>query len=86
MHNTITTTRIMLCEECYFATEIGDMPEDAERAAEVEAGMVRTLPKGAWLSSGDSDNREDFSWAPCECCGSRLGGSRHEAFICEPAD
>ena len=26
-------------------------------------------------STGETD---EFSWKPCPCCGSKLGGSRHE--------
>ena len=33
--------------------------------------------KGLSNSGGDSS----FSWTPCPCCGSKLGGERHE-FTC----
>ncbi len=26
---------------------------------------------------GSEESDIDFSWSPCECCGSTLGGSRH---------
>ena len=34
---------------------------------------------GAQVTLGDSE--DEFSWSQCDSCGSRLGGSRHEAHI-----
>lgn len=32
---------------------------------------------GTWLGTSDCDcERDEFSWRPCDVCGSRLGGSR----------
>ena len=73
------TDTLMACEDCLFYVANGDLPdgnpyfEDAIRAA-------IGVPSG-WLCVGDSDADEEFSWAPCECCGSQLGGSRHQLVL-----
>jgi len=69
-----------LCTDCLLAACNGDFSgiESDARVAEVEAGLASL---GANLvPSFDSESGEGiakFSWSECDCCGSRLGGSRH---------
>ena len=70
---------IWLCEECMFFEVNGELPEDGERAQEIEEGFDRLGEVSS--NFGSSEDGEDgyceFSWAPCDCCGTQLGGSRY---------
>ena len=66
-----------ICVDCVMAIANGDMPEDKETRERVEKGL--TLEDGCNWVLGDGEN--EFSWSSCDCCGSSLGGSRHEAAI-----
>lgn len=72
---------IWLCVECMFADQNGELPEDEERAEEVEAGLERLSREGEiWSDFGgedEYDGYDEFSWAQCDCCGDTLGGSRY---------
>jgi hypothetical protein len=58
----------------------GELRDGAkERAAEIDAGLTRLGPN--LVPAFDSETGKginEFSWTPCGCCGSRLGGGRHE--------
>lgn len=53
-------------------------PGAKERAAEVDDGLKRLGPNlvpDFDTETGDGIN--EFSWRPCSCCRTSLGGSRH---------
>lgn len=58
-----------VCTECLLAIEYGPAPERV---------VLDARKRIAWCA-GDADGAVAFSWAPCACCGSALGGERHEA-------
>ena len=72
---------IWLCVECMFADQVGELPEDEERAEKVEAGLERLAKEGEihpdFGSQGEEDGYGKVSWTPCDCCGDALGGSRY---------
>jgi len=71
---------IWLCVDCMFAEVNGEFPEDEERAKEIEEGFKRLEAQGIFypdFSNDEGDGYDEFSWAPCDCCGSDLGGSRY---------
>lgn len=70
---------IWLCVECMFFEVNGELPEDEERAQEIEEGFDRLGEVSSnFGSSGDEEGGyRDFSWTPCACCGTRFGGSRY---------
>ena len=68
---------IWLCCDCMFAAVNGDAPESEEQDKATTAGLERLgrhlVPdfQGEW-----EDGHVEFTWRSCECCNSRLGGSR----------
>lgn len=62
------------CVDCVAITENGetDTPGAAERYEFAAAQMANYH----FFVSGDEEDRTDFSWRPCEFCGSTLGGYR----------
>ena len=81
---------IMLCTDCMFVAVNGDASgleyqygNDTEsrnkRLAEIVAGLDRLGPHLVPSWGDDSDG--NFSWRPCACCESRLGGDRFEFAI-----
>lgn len=72
---------IWLCVECMYADVNGELPEDGERAREIEEGFKRLRSEGDVFPNfggeDEYDGYDEFSWAPCDCCGSDLGGSRY---------
>jgi hypothetical protein len=77
---------LMACQDCLLYVANGDIPEDRD-ADEFEADIEATVghPSGM-ISCGDSDLDDEFSWSACECCGSRLGGSRHQLVCLVPVE
>ena len=71
----MNVTELRVCTDCILAIG-GEIPEDADLPA-IAAGIERISKEGALLA-GDEDG---FSWSPCECCQSPLGGDRHIATI-----
>ena len=69
---------LMACTDCLLYVANGDEPED--RDIENDIRTHPGVPSG-YLSCGDSENDDEFSYARCECCGSKLGGSRHQLFL-----
>jgi len=49
------------------------------RIAEVDAGLaalgLHLVPN---FDSETNRGIDEFTWSPCDCCGIKLGGSRHE--------
>lgn len=91
-----TIFQLWACVDCLFAIANGDYPEDPERRAEVEAGLIQNPAIGLGHLHGeefcgtdhgdDYDSQtecetHDFSWTPCHVCGSHLGGSRHAVHV-----
>lgn len=70
---------LMACTDCLQYVANGEVAEGGqwspEAVSEVMGGDER------WLCCGDSEIDDEFSWSPCECCGSHLGGSRHELAV-----
>ena len=73
---------LMACVDCLLHVETGHAHEAERLGRDIEADIKQWLgvPSGH-ISGGDSNNDNPFSWARCECCGSRLGGSRHQLFV-----
>jgi len=52
--------------------------EEANTPAQVTEDALIGI---AWAVGNDTGEyeTEEFSWNPCDCCGSKLGGERHAA-------
>ncbi len=80
---TLIDDDVWFCVCCTIAHANGGSCDCPDHEAEVTAGFERLYNDGATVASNSgSDDDEDsgeqeFSWSPCECCLSRLGGSRH---------
>lgn len=84
---------ILLCEDCLFAavngdvTGVSDIPgiTAAERIQAIESGLSKL---GANLvpdfDSETNKGIDEYSVRPCDCCGTKLHGSRHEFAILGP--
>ena len=70
---------ILVCTDCILFIANGDLPDDPQLAAEIVRGVESRAP--GHVCAGDADGDVEFSWAACDCCGSRLGGSRHKAVV-----
>jgi hypothetical protein len=70
-----TLHALAACVDCGFFLANGE-PDEA--APEWSPELIEAnWPRSEWvLVNGDSDDDECFSWSPCACCGSRLGGTR----------
>lgn len=82
----VINDRFMVCTDCimiianddassfdyHYGDEADERETDVREAInEVEGHIV----------PGDEDKDQDFSWNPCHCCGSTLGGSRHHCTV-----
>jgi len=75
--------KILACTDCLLFIANGDIPEDNGNDWSLDH-IEAIWPSTQYdLACGDSENDHDFSWSQCECCGSRLGGSRHELVALE---
>jgi hypothetical protein len=74
---------LWFCIDCTIAHCNGDMPEDPDRAAEVEAGFSRLGGNPAMNDGEFGEGEQSFSFSECDCCGSTLGGSRHRFALFE---
>ena len=70
---------IYVCFDCHLAIELDVFDDD-----EFVAGWIRASVSHLLDSLGQScfmqdwpELAEEFSWRPCDCCGSRLGGTRY---------
>lgn len=79
----IIDDQFMVCSDCLYAIVFDDLSpllqfysedEASRREVEIRSGLQRA---GGRVELGDADRQEDFSWSPCDCCGSTLGGARH---------
>ena len=69
---------LSICTDCLMAAVNDEWPEDEARATEVREGFAELAREGmsAPIHNGDD---EHFSWSPCDCCRTSLGGERHDA-------
>lgn len=75
---TRTYTDAWLCSDCTIVAANGDYSgiESDERIAEVDAGLEALGEISANWDSETDEGIEEFSWRPCDACGSSLGGDR----------
>lgn len=68
------------CADCLFLVANGELPEDRD---DLQEDIMAHLGAEdcANLCCGDSDKDDEFSYLGCECCGSTLGGSRHQLIV-----
>jgi hypothetical protein len=70
---------LWLCADCVIVCENGHADDITdERQTEIEEAIEALQKDGKTLASNNSEDegRDEFSSSPCDCCGSRLGGSR----------
>jgi len=67
---------VYVCVDCGFYLANG-MPDESDPEWSPEK-IEAHWPSDQWhLVNGDSEKDHDFSWSPCEGCGTRLGGYRY---------
>lgn len=75
---------LAFCEDCTQAAVNDDYTgldyhyneqEAEQRQADIEAGLSRLSLLGA-VCYDSTQERDEFSSRPCDCCGSRLAGGR----------
>lgn len=64
------TIDIDVCDDCY--------------GEDIELDGLTYFPKTQDESGNEFNNRDEFSWSQCECCGSTLGGSRYTMSAVDP--
>lgn len=69
---------IWLCQDCALYAANGDTSgiDDERREKQVIAGVDALGPNLVCNSAEDGSGDLEFSWSPCEGCGTSLGGSR----------
>ena len=79
---------IMVCQDCLQAIVNDDYTgldysygyvDGYARVQAIQSGIARLTAGDRHLAGGDDE--VEFSKWPCECCGERLAGSRHEIVI-----
>jgi len=81
---TLLDDDLWVCVDCMIVAVNGDYSGlTDERCEEVDAGLEGT---GGYVvpnfdGSETDDGIREFSWSPCHCCGSELGGSRHRMAV-----
>lgn len=81
------TNEHMVCDDCrmvianadYSGLSLLDEPEGEQRAQEINRG----LDKLGHVYPGDATRDDEFSSAPCDCCGTTLAGARHHCVTLE---
>src|SRR5687768_1144789 len=70
---------LWVCQDCMVVLETDETGLDDARQAEVETAITKLTAGGKQLLSDNSEEegRDEFSWKPCHCCRSPLGGSRY---------
>lgn len=98
MAHVVDTYRV--CADCTLFLANGDLPEGPKerghwsdplpadsREAAIIAGVERLQANGGLLCCTSTEETDDeFSWRPCQCCGTTLGGSRHDATLLRDGD
>jgi hypothetical protein len=67
------------CVDCLVYIANGDTPPEMNEEDTVAwlDGIWRRHPTGHLVPTCEEDCEGHFSWRPCDCCGSNLGGDRH---------
>jgi hypothetical protein len=71
---------LMACTDCLMLVA-NDEPSDDRPNLETEIAAHLELEPCQHIACGDSDQDDEFSWRPCECCGSPLGGARSQLVL-----
>ena len=72
---------LSVCKDCFDLVAFGNESLDyiePSAAEKCKAGLEALYPEG-YVTTGDEDY--GFSYSPCQCCKSRLGGDRHELLV-----
>lgn len=73
------------CTDCAHLIANGDTPEGWSEAATygwLERIHYRAAgQRWGWGHDSGEDSTKDFSWEPCDVCGSDLGGSREAVHL-----
>lgn len=77
---------LWLCHDCHFAAAgVDETIVDQGQAKATEDGLIALGPNLVPdYNSETGDGCDQFSHRRCECCGSRLGGSRHRYAVIGP--
>ena len=77
-----------VCSDCLVFIANGDLsgldndPDTADgREAEIIAGIEKEAEAGGHWVGGDSEKDHEFSRSSCDCCGTSVEGSRHQAAV-----
>jgi hypothetical protein len=72
------------CTDCIMYLANGELPEEDVNGWSPEA-VERKWKGYQVVVAGDENSEENFSWQPCDVCGSTLGGNRFPcaAWKCE---
>jgi len=71
---------LWLCVDCMFEHELPDSEEclSLRRRGEVQRALRALTSTGRLFNDSTEDSgQREFSWCQCDCCNSKLGGSRH---------
>ena len=69
---------LLSCTDCVVYVANGEIPESRPNLVT----EIRTwLGADATRLAATCGDQIEFTWAPCECCGSTLGGSREEMVV-----
>lgn len=84
-------TDIWVCVDCYWIHHYGDISPDYrdrdntdERNDECLAAYMKLGGNQYVTDNTDSETGEgidEFSWSPCQCCRSHLGGNRYRLAV-----
>jgi hypothetical protein len=77
---------LSVCVDCAMLIANDDTSgmDDATEAA-CRDGIQREAEAGGhWCLSGGEEEESSFSWAPCDCCRSSLGGDRVKSAVIYP--
>lgn len=85
MSNLEVIKDLWVCVDCGYTIANGEPLEDATLhwKAAFAAGLEREAAAGYHWVSGSAADRA-FTFAACDCCGSRLGGTRMSAALIGP--
>jgi hypothetical protein len=76
---------LIACEDCCRFVANGDVPEDRPTISDDIRARITPATTVHLVNATDEDDNptgEDwFSWSPCECCGSPLGGMRNHLAV-----
>lgn len=78
----IETYEGVACTDCILLVANGDPPDLPEEELKNYLERVKHYCGELEVVPGGSDE-EEFSWQQCDCCGTTLGGSRHQIYFIE---